>query len=207
MSASPPHSVPPLPPRAPAPQTRHVLWIVAAIIFVLIGGTLIVGLFSAEFVLREMHITDRRSGGREHVAVSAPFGALRVDAGVPPDQLGLRVYPGAALVPSEEPSAFVHGLDLDGRRLRAANVELDLGDMHLRVRAAEFQATASPEQVLAFYRTELARHGAVQQTWGPDDEVQLKVKLSDANVWVVATRPWSGATRFALVHVSGGGTA
>ena len=90
------------------------------------------------------------SGEEKDVHVGMPFGAVDVhrDAGGGSAELGLPVYPGA--VPDEE-----KGKD------RAVDVHVGFGPWKVRVQAAEYRVRDPEEKVEAFYKSALARYGAV----------------------------------------------
>ena len=66
------------------------------------------------------------------------------------DGLGLPVYPGAELVKKDKNNG-------------AADVNMSFGSFQLRVKAASYRTTDSPDQVTAFYRKALGRYGDVIQ--------------------------------------------
>ena len=93
------------------------------------------------------------NNGTDKVNVATPFGGMsvktdekKVQAGV-----GLSVYPGAVL----------NRADDKGRDSGAADVNFSLGDFHVGVRALNYQTGDSQDKVLAFYRKDMARYGAV----------------------------------------------
>lgn len=193
-------SPPPPHPPAPGPRVRTVLLIVAAAVFVLVAAIAVAGVFAAGYVMHHVHISDRQADGSERVSFESPWGSLHVRSGEAATHLDMRVYPGATLVPADQPSAFSHE-DLGSAGARSANVAIDFGGKHLRVSAAEFATPAPADAVIAFYRQELARHGHVEESSTSHDGVKLTVKVTDENVWLAVIRPWQGGTRFFLARV------
>lgn len=101
------------------------------------------------------HVTERKNGGHDNVDISTPFGGMHVktndDATA---NLGLTPYPGAALEKK-------NGKD-DG----AADFDMSFGNIHVGVKAASYVTPDAPSMVLAFYKKDMARYGAVLQCDG-----------------------------------------
>ena len=179
------------------PQSRTVLLIVAGMVFALAVGTLIVGVFAVGYVLRHIHASDKNGGNGERVTLESPWGSLRVRSGAHAGTPGIPIFPDAQPIESNK-------LSLDGRTAHNADVTLDAGDQHLHAAASEFGTTAAPGKVIAFYRQELGRRGAVEESAEGRGGVKLTVKLSKMNLWMVEVRPWHGGARFLLARVEGG---
>jgi hypothetical protein len=98
------------------------------------------------------HVVEHKDGNKENVDISTPFGGMHVKTNGDGDTsaIGLTAYPGA--VPLKEG---------DKKDTNSANVDMSFGGFHLGVRAAGFQTADQPQQVLAFYRKDLARYGDV----------------------------------------------
>lgn len=95
-------------------------------------------------------VESNKQGGNENVRIATPFGGMQVktnDATVL-QGMGLPAYPGAVLVKKDND----HG---------AADVNMNFGSFHLRVKAASYRTPDSPEKVEAFYRKALGRYGDV----------------------------------------------
>jgi hypothetical protein len=94
-----------------------------------------------------------KHGDADNVKIATPFGGMQVKTNdnAVVQGLGLPVYPGAVLEKKK-------GND-DG----AADVNLSFGNFQLRVKAASYTTTDSPDKVRAFYRKALARFGDVIQ--------------------------------------------
>ncbi len=100
-------------------------------------------------------IESNKKDGNDNVKIATPFGGMTVktnDEAVV-DGLGLPVYPGAALVKKDKNNG-------------AADVNMSFGSFQLRVKAASYRTSDSPEQVSAFYRKALGRYGDVIQCQG-----------------------------------------
>jgi len=95
-------------------------------------------------------VESNKQGGNENVKIATPFGGMQVktndDAVL--QGMGLPAYPGAVLVKKDND----HG---------AADVNMNFGSFHLRVKAASYRTPDSPDKVEAFYRKALGRYGDV----------------------------------------------
>ena len=103
-------------------------------------------------LLTGCRVNEHKDGNKENVDISTPFGGMHVKTNGAGDTsaIGLTPYPGA--VPLKE----------DGNKdTSSANVDMSFGGFHLGVRAASFQTSDSRDQVIAFYRKDLARFGDV----------------------------------------------
>ena len=92
-----------------------------------------------------------KDGNHENVDIATPFGGLSVktnNAGT--EGPGLPVYPGAEMV---------H----DHKDKGSADVNMNFGGFHLRVKAADYRTGDAPTQVTAFYKKALGRYGDVIQ--------------------------------------------
>jgi hypothetical protein len=153
--------------------------------------------------------------GETHVDIKSPVGDLHVSEQADIRDAGLTLYPGAKPAPKE-----------NGDDKKSANVNLSLPGFSLKVVAAEFTSEDSPDKVIAYYNKELQKygkpiqcHGAwsggnVETSHGKDDfskpvscgnsgsgdSVELKVG-TEGNQHIVAVKPNSQGTRFALVYV------
>ncbi len=151
--------------------------------------------------------------GKDKVDIKTPFGSVKVDEGVNPNDTGLPLYAGA--VPYQK------GHDEHD----AANVNISSGLFGIRVVAAEYTTPDSPDKVLDFYQKAMKTYGKVVECKGTymtydrkdkdgdapvdcndshsdnKDEIQLKVG-SQSHQRVVGVRPNGTGTRFALVYVN-----
>src|ERR1700680_1302010 len=109
-------------------------------------------LIAATTLISGCRIESDKKNGNDNVKIATPFGGMTVktnDAAVV-DGLGLPVYPGAELVKKDKNNG-------------AADVNMSFGSFQLRVKAASYRTTDSPDQVTAFYRKALGRYGDVIQ--------------------------------------------
>ena len=95
-------------------------------------------------------VENHKSGGSEDVKIATPFGGMSVKTNdaVVQSNVGISAYPGATLVRKDQDNG-------------AADVNLSFGNFHLGVKALSYRTPDSPDKVLAFYRKDLARYGAV----------------------------------------------
>ena len=89
-------------------------------------------------------------GGSERVQVETPIGSVKVKTNGAAEAMGtgLPVYPGAAAVTKED------GDD-------AADVDMHLGELRLRVKATSYRTGDAPAEVETFYRKALRGYGVV----------------------------------------------
>jgi hypothetical protein len=109
-------------------------------------------LIAATVLMSGCRIESDKRNGNDNVKIATPFGGMTVktnDAAVV-DGLGLPLYPGAELVKKDKNNG-------------AADVNMSFGSFQLRVKAASYRTTDSPDQVTAFYRKALGRYGDVIQ--------------------------------------------
>jgi hypothetical protein len=92
------------------------------------------------------------NGDSDNVKIATPFGGMSVktDEAVVEGGVGLSVYPGAVLVKKDK--------DKDNG---AADVNLNFGSFHLGVKALSYKTPDAPDKVMAFYRKDMTRFGAV----------------------------------------------
>jgi hypothetical protein len=156
---------------------------------------------------------DSASGKDKDVDIRTPFGSLSVHKGADGKETGLALYPGAQIKQEDD--------DHDG----SANVSMSSSFFGLRVIAAKYQTSDSPDKVLSFYRKDMGRYGKVVECTGGfnmnfhrhdrgDAEVtcdndrdsdrhynqELKVG-TEHNQRVVAVKPSGKGTEFAMVYV------
>ena len=154
---------------------------------------------------------DRTASGEKKVDIRTPFGNLGVNTDVDPKDTGLPVYPGAQRVPGIE------------NNRDAANVNISVGGIGLKVVAIKFRSDDPPEKVLAFYRPkmkgfggkflECQQQGFVTYNHKVDDEeltcdkgshngtnIELKAGTPDRQ-HIVAVKPIDSGSEFALVYV------
>ncbi|MGH9393098.1 MAG: hypothetical protein ACRD1E_02935 [Terriglobales bacterium] len=152
-------------------------------------------------------------GDNAKVDIHSPFGDLRVNPTPNVAGLDIEIYPGASLVASRANSPFrddggarlagidgIKGVDFDAGDSPGAQVQLRHGTAALEVNVAEFHTSASPDQVLEYYATQLGRYGSVVRRQR-GRAISLQVKLSDTNVRAAAVAPGADGTHFILVRV------
>jgi hypothetical protein len=97
-----------------------------------------------------VHVDKGANGEDKKVQVDTPFGGVHVNTNeLTASDLGLPVYPGAALANS------------DDDKHKSADVHLGFGEWSLRVRVVSYATGDSREQVTAFYKKALSRYGDV----------------------------------------------
>ena len=99
-------------------------------------------------------VSSDKHGDSNDVKIATPFGGMQVKTNdaVVLNEIGLPAYPGAVLVKKD-----------NGKNDGAADVNFSFGSFQLKVKAAKYQTTDSPEKVNAFYRQALAKYGDVIQ--------------------------------------------
>jgi hypothetical protein len=111
----------------------------------------VVSVIAAAGLMSGCRIESDKKNGNDNVKIATPFGGMTVktndDAA---EGLGLPVYPGAELVKKDKNNG-------------AADVNMSFGSFQLRVKAASYRTTDSPDQVTTFYRKALGRFGDVIQ--------------------------------------------
>jgi hypothetical protein len=84
------------------------------------------------------------------VKIQTPFGGMKVktNEAVNTAEIGLASYPGATQIKEDKDNG-------------SADVDMNFGNFHLRVKAAGYHTSDSPEKVKAFYLKDLGRYGDV----------------------------------------------
>lgn len=136
------------------------------------------------------------------------FAAEKLD----PKKLGVAIYPGAQVAKDDK-----HDGENEG-----ANLSLDWGQASLRLYAQKYFTTDSADKVLAFYRKQLSRYGAVLECQGGKSvvEVSSSLKCEDGNgkgielkvgtkdkQHIVGVTPKDGGTEFGVVYLENAGHA
>lgn len=106
----------------------------------------------ATLLMSGCRVESSKQNGKDNVRIATPFGGMQVktdDTSVL-EGMGLPAYPGATLLKKDHD----HG---------AADVNMNFGSFHLRVKAASYQTPDSPDKVRAFYRKALGAYGDVIQ--------------------------------------------
>jgi len=174
-------------------------------------------LFAALLVLSGCSIDahNKDKNGETHVDIKSPVGDLHVSEQADIRDAGLTLYPGAKPAPKD-----------DNDDKKSANVNLSVPGFSLKVVAAEFTSDDAPEKIIAYYDKELRTYGKpiqchgdwsgghVQSSPGKEEgskpvscsnagsgnSVELKVG-TEGNQHIVAIKPNSSGSRFALVYV------
>jgi hypothetical protein len=112
------------------------------------------GLAIATLTLAGCRVDATKDGEHQDVKIATPFGGMsvRTNDAVVQEGVGLSVYPGATLTKKKDDTDNDEG---------AADVNLSFGSFKLRVKALSYTTADSPEKVLAFYRKDMKRYGAV----------------------------------------------
>jgi hypothetical protein len=162
-------------------------------------------------VLAGCRIETHKNGKNDDVNIGTPFGSMHVktDDATVVAGLGLTPYPGASFV-------HKHGDD-DG----AADVSMSFGSFKLGVHAVDLRTGDPQDKVIAFYRKDMGRYGAVLECRGnqpvgqpsrtaegltctsdhhngDDDELQLRTG-SPVHQHIVGIHSEDGGTRIGLV--------
>jgi hypothetical protein len=138
------------------------------------------------------------------VDVDTPFGDLSVTTDAVPEDVGVRVYPGA------------RPLD-DGDETDRANVAIQSPFVDLQVAALKYTSDDAPDAIAEFYRRELAAYGPVTLCRGDLDfdrddaprcksrrsrEGQLQVGVGTKGHFRMASvKPRGNGSEFAVVYV------
>ena len=161
-----------------------------------------------------VHEEKSANGDDKNVSIETPVGDLHVGNDVDVRDAGLSVYPGAQLKPKKDDDNS------------SANVSISTSAFGLKVVAAEYTSTDSPDKITAYYRKELKKYGNVLDCHtekvgnnvnvhsddkgrsGPvtcegsntGNVLELKAGTED-NQHVVSIQPQDKGTDFSLVYV------
>lgn len=110
------------------------------------GAVLVLGMVAG------CHVDSHKNGNSDDVKIATPFGGMSVKTNEATVEggVGLTVYPGATLLKKDK-----------GNDSGAADVNMSFGSFHLGVKALSYRTNDTPEQVMAFYRKDMARYGLV----------------------------------------------
>ena len=154
----------------------------------------------------------RTASGEKKVDISTPFGNVKVNTDVDVKDTGLPVYPGAQRVEN-----------LENNR-DAANVNISVGGVGLKVVAIKYRSDDPPSKVLEFYRPKMKAFGGAfleceraafvtynqsgdgkelrcDQSRSGGTSVELKAGMPDRQ-HIVAVKPVGSGSEFALVYVT-----
>lgn len=158
--------------------------------------------------------THKNENGNDNVDIGTPFGSMHVktDDKATSAQTGLTPYPGATLVKK------------DGDNNGAADISMNFGGFQLGVHTVDLHTSDPEDKVVAFYKQDMIRYGAVLTcrgraavgtpvrtgeglTCGSDqshvnssdtDHLELRAG-SEKHQHIVGIHPADGGTRIALV--------
>ena len=170
----------------------------------------VIALLLLPWMLTGCRIDTHKNGADKDVSIGTPFGSMHVKTDEPAvaARIGLTPYPGATVVRKNNDSGV-------------ADVNLSFGSFKLGVLAMDLQSNDPEDKVLAFYRKDMARYGAVLScrgkqavgeptrtadglTCGTDEhdagsgEMQLR-SGSELHQHIVGVRSRDGGTRIGLV--------
>jgi len=117
----------------------------------MIGKATPLALLAATLGVSGCTVQHKGSNGNEDVKIETPLGGMKVktnDAVIA--DTGLPVYPGAALLKKDKE-----------KNDEAADVNMNFGNFHLRVKAVSYRTPDAPDKVKDFYRKGLSRYGDV----------------------------------------------
>jgi len=158
-------------------------------------------------------VNDHDKSGNSKVDIDSPFGGIHLNEEADAKDTGLAVYPGARPKPN----------DGEGES-KSANVNISSGLFGVKVVAIEYESDDAPAKVLAFYREQLKKYGAVvecRSTHSADlnvksgesghrpvscddanggSTVELKTGTED-NQHLVSVQPQGKGSDFALVYI------
>ncbi|HEX6880824.1 MAG TPA: hypothetical protein VF135_10700 [Terriglobales bacterium] len=162
----------------------------------------------------KVKVDEKKEGKNKNVDITTPFGDLKVRNDADAKDTGLSVFPNSRLKPGDNQDDS-----------KSANVNMSFGKFGLKVAVATYETDASPDKVLAYYRTEIGKYGKVLECKGgsignvniehddKDKDKELRCEHhGDSNVTelkvgsrdlqhVVAVKPSGNGTEFSLVYV------
>lgn len=96
-------------------------------------------------------VQDKKNGNGDNVRIHTPVGGMEVHTNdVHPADVGLPVYPGATLAPTDK-----HDND------KSADIDMSFGEWHLRVKVIGYTSADPQDKVAAYYKKALQRYGDV----------------------------------------------
>jgi hypothetical protein len=167
-------------------------------------------------VLTGCHVTSHKNGNNDNVDIGTPFGSMQVKTNdnVEASGIGITPYPGAVIVKKDHDNG-------------AADVNMNFGSFHLGVKAVDYTTSDPSDKVLAFYKKDLGRYGAVLHCdgkhavgipvrtdegltcdseksgnieWNSDDDAKTELRAgSKLHQHIVELEPKNGGTRIGLV--------
>lgn len=155
--------------------------------------------------------------GSKDAEIKTPIGGLKVKTNIDPKDVGLDLYPGARLKPSED----------SDKENRSANVNISTPMFGLRVILLDYESDDPPQKIIDFYKKDLGRYGKIAECKGtkeeftPSDEFKLtldcetsgkgnvtQLKAGEGNSQhIVGVTPQGKGTEFGLVYIQKRGKA
>jgi hypothetical protein len=114
-----------------------------------------------------VNVKKESNGQDKQVDISTPMGGIHVSKGADAADTGLAVYPGARPKPEES-----------GNSDKSANVNISGFGFGLKVVALEYESDDAPAKVVAFYKDQLKKYGAVLEC-PASGHFNLNMKHSD----------------------------
>jgi len=159
-----------------------------------------------------VNVQKEANGQDKKVDISTPVGGIHVSKQVDPSDVGIAIYPGARLKPSEG----------NGDN-KSANVNISSFGYGVRVVALEYESDDPPAKLISFYRDQLKKYGNVLVCHtthlnvntdmkdsdhssheltceGDGSNIELKVGTKE-NQHIVAVEPDGKGSSFSLVYV------
>jgi len=181
----PPPPVAPQPPRSGSNIVAIALLVVALI--VLVSGIAVwTGL---RFLSHNLNVQVKQEGGsQKDVAINTPVGSMEVHKDVNIDNLDLPIYPGAIRVKDKDSASvnFAFG-----------------GEAGVRIMAARFETTDSPEAVKSFYKEHLGNAVTKVTDHGSNGKSSFEIKNGDLDK-VVEIETQGSKTVIKLVRIAVG---
>ena len=197
MSTSPQPPRSPIPPQAPpppvAPQPPRsgsnvvaIALLVLALIVLVSGIAVWTGL---RFLSHNLSVQVKEQGGsQKDVAINTPIGSMEVHKDVNTDNLDLPIYPGAIRIKDKDSATvnFAFG-----------------GEAGVRIMAARFETTDSPEAVKSFYKEHLGSAVTKFTDHGLSGKSSFEIKNKDLEK-VVEIETEGAKTVIKLVRIAVG---
>ncbi len=113
-------------------------------------------------------VDDHNKDGNSKVDIETPFGGIHVNEQADARDTGLVVYPGARVKQKTGEGDS-----------KSANVNISSGLFGLKVVAVEYESDDAPQKILAFYRDQLKKYGAVIECHTSQQAGDLTVKADE----------------------------
>ena len=160
-----------------------------------------------------VNVQKEDNGQDKKVDINTPVGGIHVSKGADVQDVGLAVYPGARLKPSES-----SGDD------KSANVNISGFGFGIKVVALEYESDDPPAKIVSFYQGQLKKYGQILVCHTSHLDVDADIKDSDhssneltcessggsgtelkvgtkQNQHIVAVQPQGKGSSFSLVYV------